>query len=103
MNTHPPPAPGGRGDQVVDLLLPAVVDLASGCGVQRGHACQRACCLFDHLGGLGDQSVERGAPEPVDRLLDPVARELAAASPGRKLVINVWGVGYRLCDSEVRR
>ena len=25
--------------------------------------------------------------------------KLAAASPGRKLVINVWGVGYRLCDS----
>jgi DNA-binding response OmpR family regulator len=29
--------------------------------------------------------------------------KLAAARPGRKLVINVWGVGYRLCDSEVRR
>ena len=29
--------------------------------------------------------------------------KLAAAGPGRKLVINVWGVGYRLCDSEVRR
>jgi hypothetical protein len=30
-------------------------------------------------------------------------RKLAAAEPGRALVINVWGVGYRLCDSEVRR
>jgi DNA-binding response OmpR family regulator len=29
--------------------------------------------------------------------------KLAAASPGPKLVINVWGVGYRLCDSEVRQ
>ncbi len=30
-------------------------------------------------------------------------RKLAAANPGRPLVINVWGVGYRLADSEVRR
>ena len=30
-------------------------------------------------------------------------RKLAAAEPGRELVINVWGVGYRLCNSEVRR
>ena len=30
-------------------------------------------------------------------------QKLAAAEPGRALVINVWGVGYRLCDSEVRR
>ena len=30
-------------------------------------------------------------------------RKLAAAEPGRALVINVWGVGYRLCNSEVRR
>ena len=29
--------------------------------------------------------------------------KLAAAGPGRKLVINVWGVGYRLCNSEARR
>ena len=29
--------------------------------------------------------------------------KLAAARPGRTLVINVWGVGYRLCNSEVRR
>ena len=30
-------------------------------------------------------------------------QKLAAAEPGRALVINVWGVGYRLCNSEVRR
>ena len=30
-------------------------------------------------------------------------KKLAAADPGRRLVINVWGVGYRLCDREVRR
>jgi hypothetical protein len=29
--------------------------------------------------------------------------KLAAAEPGRRLVINVWGVGYRLCESEARR
>jgi DNA-binding response OmpR family regulator len=29
-------------------------------------------------------------------------KKLAAADPGRRLVINVWGVGYRLCDREVR-
>ena len=29
--------------------------------------------------------------------------KLADAGPGRRLVINVWGVGYTLCDSEVRR
>jgi DNA-binding response OmpR family regulator len=29
-------------------------------------------------------------------------KKLAAAEPGRRLVINVWGVGYRLCDREVR-
>ena len=29
-------------------------------------------------------------------------RKLAAAEPGRELVINVWGVGYRLCNSEVQ-
>ena len=29
--------------------------------------------------------------------------KLAAAQPGRTLVINVWGVGYRLANSEVRR
>ena len=30
-------------------------------------------------------------------------RKLAAANPGRRLVINIWGVGYRLCDSEASR
>jgi DNA-binding response OmpR family regulator len=30
-------------------------------------------------------------------------RKLAAANPERPLVINVWGVGYRLADSEARR
>jgi DNA-binding response OmpR family regulator len=30
-------------------------------------------------------------------------KKLAAADPGRRLVINVWGVGYRLCAREVRR
>ena len=29
--------------------------------------------------------------------------KLATARPDRTLVINVWGVGYRLCNSEVRR
>ena len=29
--------------------------------------------------------------------------KLAAAEPGRRWVINVWGIGYRLCNSEVRR
>jgi DNA-binding response OmpR family regulator len=29
--------------------------------------------------------------------------KLAAADPGRKLVINVWGVGYRLTDPETSR
>jgi DNA-binding response OmpR family regulator len=29
--------------------------------------------------------------------------KLAAAGPDRRLVINVWGVGYRLCDSEASR
>jgi DNA-binding response OmpR family regulator len=29
--------------------------------------------------------------------------KLAAARPGRRLVISVWGVGYRLSDREVRR
>jgi DNA-binding response OmpR family regulator len=27
-------------------------------------------------------------------------KKLAAAGPGRRLVITVWGVGYRLCDGE---
>jgi DNA-binding response OmpR family regulator len=30
-------------------------------------------------------------------------RKLAAAEPGRPLVITVWGIGYRLCNNEVRR
>jgi DNA-binding response OmpR family regulator len=30
-------------------------------------------------------------------------RKLAAAEPNRSMLINVWGVGYRLCDSEARR
>ena len=30
-------------------------------------------------------------------------QKLAAAQPGRRLVINIWGIGYRLCDSEVLR
>ena len=29
--------------------------------------------------------------------------KLAAADPGRRLVINVWGVGYRLCDREAQQ
>jgi hypothetical protein len=28
-------------------------------------------------------------------------RKLEAAQPGRRLVINVCGIGYRLCDSEI--
>ena len=30
-------------------------------------------------------------------------QKLAAAGPGRRMVITVWGVGYRLCDGEARR
>jgi DNA-binding response OmpR family regulator len=47
------------------------------------------------------------SPEARTRTLDSHAfrlrKKLAAAEPGRRLVINVWGVGYRLCDREVRR
>jgi DNA-binding response OmpR family regulator len=37
----------------------------------------------------------------VDSHVFRLRHKLAAARPGRRLVINVWGVGYRLCDSEV--
>jgi len=30
-------------------------------------------------------------------------QKLAAAGPGRRMVITVWGVGYRLCDGEAGR
>ncbi len=39
----------------------------------------------------------------VDSHASRLRRKLAAANPGRRLVINVWGVGYRLADSEARR
>ncbi len=49
--------------------------------------------------GLNGQARTRTLDSHAFRL----RQKLAAAEPGRALVINVWGVGYRLCDSEVRR
>ena len=37
----------------------------------------------------------------VDSHAHRLRRKLEAAQPGRRLVINVWGIGYRLCDSEI--
>jgi len=44
-----------------------------------------------------------GRSRTLDSRAFRLRRKLAAAEPGRALVINVWGVGYRLCNSEVRR
>ena len=37
----------------------------------------------------------------VDSHAHRLRRKLEAAQPGRRLVINVWGIGYQLCDSEI--
>jgi DNA-binding response OmpR family regulator len=54
--------------------------------------------LLREVWGLGTQSRTRTLDSHMFRL----RKKLAAAEPGRPLVITVWGVGYRLCDSEVR-
>ena len=55
--------------------------------------------LLREVWGLNGQARTRTLDSHAFRL----RRKLAAAEPGRTLVINVWGVGYRLCNSEVRR
>jgi len=55
--------------------------------------------LLREVWGLNGQARTRTLDSHAFRL----RQKLAAAEPGRALVINVWGVGYRLCDSEVRR
>jgi DNA-binding response OmpR family regulator len=54
--------------------------------------------LLHEVWGLNGRARTRTLDSHAFRL----RRKLAAAEPGRALVINVWGVGYRLCDSEVR-
>jgi len=55
--------------------------------------------LLRDVWGLSAQARTRTVDSHAFRL----KRKLAAAEPGRRLVINVCGVGYRLCDSEARR
>ena len=55
--------------------------------------------LLREVWGLNGQARTRTLDSHAFRL----RRKLAATEPGRALVINVWGVGYRLCNSEVRR
>ena len=55
--------------------------------------------LLREVWGLNGQARTRTLESHAARL----RAKLAAAQPGRTLVINVWGVGYRLCNSEVRR
>ena len=55
--------------------------------------------LLRDVWGLGVQARTRTLDSHAFRL----SQKLAAAGPGRRLVINVWGVGYRLMDSEARR
>jgi DNA-binding response OmpR family regulator len=55
--------------------------------------------LLRDVWGLGVQARTRTLDSHAFRL----RQKLAAGEPGRPLVINVWGVGYRLMDSEVRR
>jgi len=54
--------------------------------------------LLRDVWGLNGQARTRTLDSHAFRL----KRKLAAADPGRRLVINVWGVGYRLCESEAR-
>jgi len=54
--------------------------------------------LLREVWGLNAQSRTRTLDSHVFRL----RKKLAVAGPDRRLVITVWGVGYRLCDSEGR-
>ena len=44
-----------------------------------------------------------GKTRTLDAHAARLRQKLAAADPGRRLVICVWGVGYRLADAEVSR
>ena len=55
--------------------------------------------LLREVWGLNGQARTRTLDSHAFRLRTRVA----AAEPGRPWVINVWGIGYRLCNSEVRR
>jgi len=55
--------------------------------------------LLREVWGLNGQARTRTLDSHAFRL----RTKLAAAAPGRPWVINVWGIGYRLCNSEVRR
>ena len=55
--------------------------------------------LLREVWGLNGQARTRTLDSHAFRL----RTKLAAAEPGRPWVINVWGIGYRLCNSEVRR
>jgi DNA-binding response OmpR family regulator len=39
----------------------------------------------------------------VDSYASRLRKKLQAADPGGRLVINVWGVGFRLCDPGASR
>ena len=54
--------------------------------------------LLRDVWGLGTQARTRTLDSHVFRL----RQKLAAAGPGRRMVITVWGVGYRLIDGEAR-
>ena len=55
--------------------------------------------LLRDVWGLGTQARTRTLDSHVFRL----RQKLAAAGPGRRMVISVWGVGYRLIDGEAGR
>ena len=55
--------------------------------------------LLRDVWGLNGQARTRTLDSHAFRLRTRVA----AAEPGRPWVIKVWGIGYRLCNSEVRR
>ena len=55
--------------------------------------------LLRDVWGLNGQARTRTLDSHAFRLRTRVA----AAEPGRPWVINVWGIGYRLCNSEVKR
>ena len=66
----------GGADQLLDLRLPLAVKPAAGAGVERGHARQRGGRLLERVGALRGEPVGRRGPERLDRLTDPVKREL---------------------------
>ena len=67
----------GSGDQVADLLLEALVHPAAGGGVHGGDA-RSAPAASSSTSAVWATSRSLGAPpEPVDRLLDAVDRQLA--------------------------